>query len=63
MDALNKYPLVNEQPLAASLYWCMAHGNTPEEVLADAEGVEIARTLGHNMAWLMKALQNAPHPD
>lgn len=63
LDALNKYPLINEQPLVASQYWCMAHGNTPNEVLADAEGVEIARTLGRNMAWLVKALQNAPHPD
>lgn len=63
LDALNKYPLVNEQPLVASQYWCMAHGNTPEQVLADAEGVEIARTLGRNMAWLMKALQKTPRPE
>ena len=62
LEALNKYPLVNEQPLVAAQYWCVAHGNTPEEILADAEGVEIARSLGRNMAWLVKALRNAPRP-
>lgn len=60
LDALNKYPLINEQPLVASQYWCMAHGNTPQEVLADEEGVEIAQTLGRNLAWLVKATAAMP---
>lgn len=63
LDALNKYPLVNEQPLVPAQYWCMLHGNAPEEILADAEGVEIAHSLGRNMAWMVKALQSMPRPE
>lgn len=59
LDALNKYPLINEQPLVSSCYWGMAYGNVPEEVRCDAEGIEIAQTLGRNMAWMVKALRAA----
>ncbi len=54
LDALSKYPLINEQPLISGQYWCMVHGNSPEEVYMDKEGVEIARSLGRNMAWMVK---------
>lgn len=56
LDALNKYPLVNEQPVIGSCYWCMIHGNTPEEIRSDKEGMKIAAVLGRNMAWMVKAL-------
>lgn len=62
LEVLQKYPLVCEQPLVASSYWCMVHGNTPEEVLADTEGMEIACHLGRNMAWMVKALHSMPSP-
>ena len=32
----------------------MVHGNTPEEVRQDEEGLQIMRYLGRNMAWLLK---------
>jgi hypothetical protein len=32
----------------------MVHGNTPEEVKQDLEGMQIMRTLGRNMAWFLK---------
>ena len=32
----------------------MVHGNTPEEVMQDAEGLQIMRQLGRNMAWFLK---------
>lgn len=35
----------------------MVHGNTPEEVKQDLEGMQIMRTLGKNMAWLLKSIQ------
>lgn len=41
-------------PIAASRYWNMVHGNTPEEVKKDEEGLQIMRYLGRNMAWLLK---------
>ena len=35
----------------------MVHGNTPDEVRQDAEGLQTMRTLGHNMAFLMRAIR------
>lgn len=63
LEALYKYPMVNEQPVVSSSYWCMVHGNTPEEVHADTEGMEIAYNLGRNMAWMVKALRDVPVPE
>ena len=56
LDALNKYPLVCDQPLVSGGYWCMVHGQTPEQVMQDEEGLRIARTLGSSLGWLAKAL-------
>ena len=63
LEVLHKYPLVNEQPMVSSGYWCMVRGNTPEEVRADTEGMEIAYTLGTNMAWMVHAVYCTPHPE
>ena len=35
----------------------MVHGNTPEEVKQDEEGLQIMRVLGRNMAWLLKCIE------
>lgn len=56
-DVLNKYFSINGMPIATSQYWNMVHGNTPEEVLKDEEGLQTMRTLGRNMAFLMKSIQ------
>lgn len=45
--------------MVPSTYWNMVHGNTPEEVLEDKEGVSIMRAIGSNMAWLLKLLASA----
>lgn len=57
LDVLNKYLMYNEMPVVSSNYWNMVHGNTPEEVLRDKEGVQIMETLGRNMAWLLKSIE------
>jgi len=57
LDQLNKYFMIQEMPVISSRYWNMVHGNTPEEVLQDAEGLQIMRTLGRNMAWFLKLKQ------
>jgi multimeric flavodoxin WrbA len=44
-------------PVVSSQYWNMVHGNTPEEVKQDLEGMQTMRTLGKNMAWLLKCIQ------
>lgn len=43
-------------PYVSSSYWNMVHGNTPDEVRQDLEGMAIMRTLGRNMAWLIKSI-------
>lgn len=58
LDALNKFFLIAEMPIASSQYWNMVHGNTPEEVLQDAEGLQTMRVLGHNMAFLIRAIHS-----
>lgn len=59
LDVLNKYFLISEMPVVASQYWTMVHGSKPEHVFQDEEGVQIMKTLGTNMAWLLKSLDAA----
>ena len=55
-DELNKYFTINCMPVVSSQYWNQVHGNTPEEVKQDLEGMQTMRTLGNNMAWLLKCI-------
>lgn len=54
LDRLNKYFLFAQMPVISSSYWNMVHGNTPEEVRQDKEGLQVMRTLGRNMAFFLK---------
>jgi len=56
-DQLNKYFTIKNMPVVSSQYWNMVHGNTPEEVQQDLEGMQIMRTLGRNMGWLLKCIE------
>lgn len=56
-DQLNKYFTIANMPIVSSQYWNMVHGNTPEEVRQDLEGMQTMRTLGKNMAWLLKCIE------
>ena len=56
-DALNKYFGISQMPVVGSTYWNMVHGNTPEEVMQDEEGLQVMRNLGRNMAWLLKCIE------
>lgn len=57
LDQLNKYFMISNMPIVSSQYWNMVHGNTPEQVRQDAEGMQTMRTLGTNMAWLLKCIE------
>ncbi len=57
LDQLNKYFTISQMPVVSSQYWNMVHGNTPDEVRADLEGMQIMRTLGRNMAWLLRCIE------
>lgn len=56
-DRLNKYFTIANMPIVSSQYWNMVHGNTPEEVKQDIEGLQTMRTLAKNMAWLLKCIE------
>ncbi len=56
-DQLNKYFTISNMPIVSSQYWNQVHGNTPEEVRRDEEGMQTMRTLGNNMAWLLKCIE------
>lgn len=57
LDQLSKYLTICNMPVVSSQYWNMVHGNTPEEVKKDLEGMQTMRVLGRNMAWLIKCIE------
>lgn len=57
LDDLNKYFGISHMPTVGSSYWNMVHGNRPEEVLQDVEGLQTMRNIAHNMAWLLKCIE------
>lgn len=57
IDVLFKYFTYHQMPIVSSNYWTMVHGNTPDDVKKDAEGLQIMRVLGTNMAWLLKCIE------
>ena len=48
---------MNNMPIVSSQYWNMVHGSKPVDVLKDEEGMQTMRTLGNNMAWLLKCIE------
>ena len=57
-DVLNKYFTISQMPVVSSTYWNNVHGNTPEEVKQDLEGMRTMYNLGKNMAWLLKCIKS-----
>ena len=56
MDSINHLFFISEMIVPGSSYWNMAFGLEKGEVEKDAEGMQTMKTLGENMAWLMKKL-------
>jgi multimeric flavodoxin WrbA len=57
-NSLNLFLIYNQMILPGSSYWHLAIGRDPGEVKNDAEGVQTMKTLGQNMAWLLKKLNS-----
>ncbi len=59
LDAIIKHFTINQMPVVSSNYWPMVHGaqNSPDDVKKDLEGLQIMRTLGNNMSWLLKCIE------
>ena len=72
LDVITKHFTINHMPVIPSNYWNMVHGaqNTPDDVRKDEEGLQTMRTLGNNMAWILKCIEvgkksgiNHPQPE
>lgn len=57
LDQLNKYILYAEMVMPGSTYWNMLYGRVPGDGDSDGEGLQTMRSLGQNMAWIMKLVQ------
>ena len=55
-DELNKFFTISQMPVASGRYWNNVHGRGPGEAVQDAEGMQNARFLARNMAFLMKSI-------
>ncbi|MCR5097057.1 MAG: flavodoxin family protein [Erysipelotrichaceae bacterium] len=58
-DAINKFFSISGMTIITSTYWNDPHGNYPEEVIADEEGLQTLRNLGRNMAYYLKMREAA----
>jgi len=55
-DSLNHFFLLGEMIVVGSSNWNLGHGREKGQVLHDQKALETMRTLGRNMAWLLKQL-------
>lgn len=55
-DTLNHFFFIGQMIVPGSSYWNMGYGREPGQVSGDEEALATMRTLGQNMAWLMKKL-------
>ena len=57
-DALNHFFFFSEMIVPGSSYWNVGIGREIGDVERDEEGIRTMKTLGQNMAWLLKKLKN-----
>ena len=57
-DTLNHFFLISQMIVPGSSYWNIGMGLAPGDVKKDLEGLATMKTLGTNMAWLMKRLED-----
>ncbi|MCK5512709.1 MAG: flavodoxin family protein, partial [Thermodesulfovibrionia bacterium] len=55
-SSINYFFLIGQMIIPGSSYWNMAIGKDPGQVRDDSEGLQTMKTLGQNMAWLLKKL-------
>lgn len=63
--AFDRHPIhckILIEPVVSSQYWNSVHGFTPEDVRQDKEGLQTMRTLGYNMAWMLKSIADGAQP-
>ena len=55
-DSINHFFLITQMIVPGSDYWNVGIGRDIGEAEADVEGIQTMKTLGQNMAWLLKKL-------
>lgn len=55
-DSINHFFLITQMIIPGSLYWNIGIAREKGEAEKDEEGIQIMKTLGQNMAWLLKKL-------
>ncbi|MBR5322299.1 MAG: flavodoxin family protein [Clostridia bacterium] len=55
-DELNKYFTISGMPVVSSQYWNIVYGRAAGDAVKDEEGMQTMRTLGRNMAFLIKSI-------
>lgn len=62
LDRIDKYFTISNMPVVPSQYWNLAYGRDPGEVRQDGEGLQTMRTLGRNIAWMLRSLKRSEAP-
>jgi multimeric flavodoxin WrbA len=55
-SSINFFFGISQMIIPGSIYWNIAFGRNPGEILNDEEGMTTFKELGRNMAWLLKKL-------
>jgi len=55
-DSINHFFTINEMMVVGSSYWNLSLSRDIGDFEKDAEGIRTMKTLGDNMAWLMKRI-------
>jgi multimeric flavodoxin WrbA len=56
LDSINHFFLISQMIVPGSSYWNLGIGRAKGDVEGDAEGLQTMKTLGQNMAWLLKKI-------
>ena len=55
-SSMNYFFLLNQMIVPGANYWNIGIGRNPGEVRSDLEGIQTMKTLGQNLAWLLKRI-------
>lgn len=56
-NSINHFFFISQMVVPGSSYWNMGMGRETGDVKTDDEGIQTMKTLGENMAWLLKKVQ------
>jgi multimeric flavodoxin WrbA len=56
-ESMNYFFLIAQMIVVGSSYWNLGYGQTPGDVKEDEEGIQTFKTLGENVAYVLKKLK------